>query len=417
MTERAHPKTILILTQVYVPDPTSLGQHMADAAEALAEAGHRVLVFTSRRGYEDWRVQYPAREVRGGVEVYRLPLSSFGKSSLALRILAGLLFVAQCTVRGLVVRRLAAVLVSTSPPMCSLAALVISWLRGVPIKFWVMDLNPDQMIAMGKLSPGSLPARCLNWLNRATLRRATDVVTLDPFMAESLNRKHDVTEKLHILPPWPHDDHLEVIDHEHNPFRREHGLEGRFVVMYSGNHGLNTPVTSILEAALRLADIEELVFVFIGAGLGKAEVDRVIAEHQPQNIRSLPYQPLSQIKYSLSAADVHLVTMLDLVVGVAHPCKVYGAMRLQRPVLLVGPEPSHVASLLDEYRNGWRVPGGDVDAAVSMIRSIVATDPAELAEMGRRGGAAVDARFSKERLAGRFLDVVQRGLGDVSAGG
>jgi glycosyltransferase involved in cell wall biosynthesis len=417
MTEQAPRKTILILTQVYVPDPTSLGQHMADAAEGLAERGHRVIVFTSRRGYDDWRVKYPAREVRGGVEVYRLPLSSFGKSSLALRLLAGLLFVAQCAARGLVVARLSAVLVSTSPPMCSLAALVISWLRGVPIKFWVMDLNPDQMIAMGKLSQGSLPARCLNWLNRATLRRAADVVTLDPFMAESLNRKHDVTEKLHILPPWPHDEHLEVIDHHDNPFRREHGLEGRFVVMYSGNHGLNTPVTTLLDAALRLADIPELVFMFIGGGLGKAAVERVIAEHQPSNIRSLPYQPLNQIKYSLSAADVHLVTMLDLLVGVAHPCKVYGAMRLQRPVLLVGPDPSHVASILGEYGNGWRVPGGDVDAAVSMIRRIVATDRDELAEMGRRGGAAVDARFSKEHLAARFLDVVERGLGEVSGPG
>ncbi len=408
MTRNTSQKTILILSQVYVPDPASVGQHMADAAEGLAERGYRVVVFTSRRGYDDWHVKYPARETRGGVEIVRLPFSSFGKASLVLRLLAALLFMVQCAVRGLVVRKLAAILVTTSPPMCSLAAVAVSMLRRVPIKFWVMDLNPDQLIEMGKLTERSFAARIFNSINRLILRRSADVVALDRFMADRLNRKYDVTEKLHIMPPWPHDDHLEVVDHAENPFRKEHGLEDKFVIMYSGNHGLTTPVTTILDAAIRLQDVDSLVFMFIGGG----HVERVIAEHHPTNIRSLPYQPLSQIKYSLSAADVHLVTMLDEVVGVIHPCKIYGAMSVHRPVLMVGPDPSHVTDILDEHRIGWRVPHGDVDAAVEVIRKILATDRDELAEMGRRAGQAVDAYFSKEHLATRFCDVLERGLGE-----
>lgn len=63
----------------------------------------------------------------------------------------------------------------------------------------------------------------------------------------------------------------------------------------------------------------------IGGGNGKKEVDDKIAAGA-RNILSLPYQPLEEIKFSLSAADVHVVSMGDDMVGIVHPCKVYGAM-------------------------------------------------------------------------------------------
>src|SRR5687768_15943333 len=45
-------KTLLILSQVFVPDPASVGQHMADVAAEMARRGHRVKVYASARGYE-----------------------------------------------------------------------------------------------------------------------------------------------------------------------------------------------------------------------------------------------------------------------------------------------------------------------------------------------------------------------------
>lgn len=404
------PQSLLVLSQVYPPDPASVGQHMADAAEAMAARGWRVVVYSANRGYDDPSVKYAPREQRNGVTVRRLGLSSFGKSSIALRLLAGTLFMIQCVARGLFVRRLGCILVSTSPPMCSVAAMLVGAVRRAPIKYWVMDLNPDQMIELNRITERSLPARLFNWLNRRILRRANDVIVLDRFMADRLNRKRDVRDKQTLLPPWPHDDHLEVVVHADNPFRREHGLDGKFVIMYSGNHGFSTPVGTVLEAALRLQDHPELVFMFIGGGVGKREVDDTIARHKPSNIRSLPYQPLSQIKYSLSAADVHLVSVGDTVVGVVHPCKVYGAMAVARPILLLGPDPCHVSDIVSEHGIGWHINHGDVDGAVETIERIIATPPGELQSMGLRARELVTSQFSKDRLCARFCDVLERGL-------
>ena len=405
----APPRTLLVLSQVYPPDPASVGQHIADAAEAMVARGWRVVTLAADRGYDDPSVKYPGREIRGGVKVRRLPLSSFGKSSIVLRLAAGTIFMFQCIGRGLFVRNMSAILVSTSPPMCSIAAMVIAWVRRVPIKYWVMDLNPDQMIVLGRLTERSLLARVFNFINRRILKRATDVIVLDRFMAERLARKQDVSSKQTLMPPWPHDDHLAVVDHADNPFRRSHELDGKFVVMYSGNHGYSTPITTVLQAALRLQDVKDLVFMFIGGGVGKKEVETTIAEHTPRNIISLPYQPLDQIKYSLSAADIHLVSVGDTVVGVVHPCKVYGAMAVARPILLLGPDPCHVSDLVNEHRLGWQITHGDVDAAVQTIGEIVATPTADLKAMGARGREVITTRLGKQVLCARFCDVLERG--------
>ncbi|MBL8758119.1 MAG: hypothetical protein JNK35_06795, partial [Phycisphaerae bacterium] len=119
------PKTFLIISQVYVPDPASVGQHVADAAAEMARRGYRVIVYASARGYDDPSRRYPAREHLNGVEVRRLPLSSFGKGSIAIRLLAQWIFLAQAVVRGLFTRGLAGVMVSTSPPFCGVGGAII----------------------------------------------------------------------------------------------------------------------------------------------------------------------------------------------------------------------------------------------------------------------------------------------------
>lgn len=401
------PTTILILSQVYPPDPASVGQHMADAAEELVRRGHRVVVLTADRGYDDPTLRYPAREVRGGVEVIRLPHCSFGKASIAIRLLGGVSFVLQAIWRGAWLDRVGAILVSTSPPMASMAALTLSGLRGAPVTYWVMDLNPDQLVALGMIAPTALPVRVFEWLNRRILRRARDVVVLDRYMAERVNAKVDVRNKLTILPPWPHEDHLEAIPHTANPFRAAQGLEGRCVLMYSGNHGPSNPIGTMLEALVRLQGEPRLVGMFIGGGIGKRDVEA----RRSDTIRSLPYQPLDQLRYSLSAADAHLVTVGNEIVGIVHPSKVYGALAVGRPIVLVGPARCHVADILAEARVGWRVDHGDVEGAMRVCLELLATPPEELAAMGARARALVAGRFSKAELCGRFCDLLEQAGG------
>jgi len=426
---RQSKRTILILSQVYVPDPASVGQHMADAAAEMVRRGWRVVVLTSARGYNDSKIRYAPREVIDGVEVVRLPLSSFGKKKFALRILAAVLFMVQTIWHGVFTRGLSgsrgkggAILVSTSPPMCIVAAMVIRVLRlgRVPIKFWVMDINPDQLISLGKIRPDSMPAKLMNMFNRMILKRASDVVVLDKFMAKTMNDKLEVTAKMAVLPPWPHEDSVEPVAHADNTFRHQHKLDGKRVFMYSGNHGIALPLETFLKAAVRFKDHPRAAFLFIGDGVRKKEVEATIEEYGLTNMVSLPYQPMSTLRYSLSAADAHLVSVGNESVGTIHPCKIYGAMAVARPIILLAPDPCHVSDLVSGERGqegqkqrspiGWHIPHGDVEAATRVIQEVLDAPEEKLGAMGDRARHVVETGLSKPTLCGAFCDVMERGL-------
>lgn len=404
----AKAPTLLIITQVYVPDPASVGQHVADVAAEMVRRGWRVVVYTSARGYDDPGRRYPSREHLDGVDVRRLPLSSFGKRSIPVRLLAQACFMVQAVALGLFIRRLGLVLVSTSPPFAGIGGTMLSWVRRVPLAWWVMDLNPDQMVASGKLSPRSVITKAFDWMNRVTLRRSRAVVVLDRFMRDRVIAKLDVSGKMHVLPPWPHEHVLKPMPSRPNAFRDEHGFGDAFVVMYSGNHGIQNPLKTLLDAARALEQRDDLLFVFVGGGAGKHEVDRRIAEGAT-NIRSLPFQPLARIGTSLSSADVHVVSLADEAVGVIHPCKIYGAMAIGRPVVFFGPEASHVGDMFRAGDIGRIVAHGDTQAAVGAIRELASMGDAGRQAMGRRATEIVSESFSSGELLARFCDI----LGDA----
>lgn len=396
---------LLLVSQVYLPDPAAVGQYMADVAEEMTREGWRVTVLTSQRGYDDPNQVFPRSETLNGVTVKRLPFSSFGKKTILHRLVGQFLFCLQASLRGIFCGRLDSILVTTSPPVGGMVGWFISLLRRVLFHFWVMDLNPDQAIAQGVVGENSLPARVFNFLNRRLLKRATSIIALDDFMAKNVRRKlNGLEDKLHVIPPWPMEDVLERIPRHQNPFIKEHQLEDKIVLMYSGNHSPVHPLATFLEASKAFTDDPRIVFFFIGGGKGKEEVDQFIADEQPKNVVSLPYQPLDRIKYSLSAGDVHLVSMGEPMIGCVHPCKFYGSLSLAKPLIYLGPKCSHIGKIIDETQNGWQIDHQETETLISKIK-IAATTP-DLDAIGQRGHQKILSDLSRRNLCSRFCKII-----------
>ena len=372
----------------------------------MARRGWRVVVYTASRGYDDPTVTYPRRENIDGVEVIRLPFSSLGKGSMGVRLLGQVVFLVQAVVRAMFVKDVGCLLVTTAPPIASAAGWFLSVLRRLPVTYWVMDLNPDQVVRMGLLPARSLPVRVFEFLNRLILNRASHVVALDRFMAELVRRKVDVSHKMFVVPPWPLEHHLEPVARDENRFRKRHGLEGKVVVMYSGNHSPANPLATILAAAERLKSDSRFAFAFVGGGKGKREVEEAIARGAI-NIFSFPYQRLEDLGESLSAGDIHVVSVGDAVVGVVHPCKIYGAMAVGRPVLTLGPAECHLADLVDRFAIGFHVAHGDVDAAVKALVHLAGLPAGDLAAMGRRGRDGIERELTQASLRAKVCDVLE----------
>jgi hypothetical protein len=226
-----------------------------------------------------------------------------------------------------------------------------------------MDLNPDQAIAAGWLRKESWTGRILSRVLLYSLDRAERIVALDRFMRKRIINKGVPADKVAIIPPWSHDEAVRYDEAGREAFRKEHGLAGKYVVMYSGNHSPCHPLDTLLEAARELRGRADVTFCFVGGGSEFRKVQQFAAAHDLLNIHALPYQPLERLSASLSAADLHLVVMGDPFVGIVHPCKVYNIVALGIPWMYVGPAPSHVT----ELGAGGHFSHGDVGGVVGFI--------------------------------------------------
>jgi colanic acid biosynthesis glycosyl transferase WcaI len=397
---------VLIVSQVYVPDPAAVGQHMHDLARALVAHGAEVHVIASANGYADPRQRYPRDEVRDGVQIRRLPLSSFGKGGIAVRLAGGVSFLAQASLGGLRLPRVDHVVVTTSPPMAGVLGVALARMRRASLFYWVMDINPDQVVRTGRMAPGAPAVRSFEAMNRLILAAADRVVTLDEYMRRTLLDKGADAARVEVLPPWqPIETPARPLPHADNPFRREQGWGDRFVLMYSGNLSPVHPVRTVVEAVARLRDDPRLLLSFVGGGNGLPQVRRLVEQHGLDNVRFLPYQPLERLHQSLSAADAHLVSMGDEMVGVVHPSKIYGAMAVGRPVLFLGPEHCHVGDLLQRHQCGLHVEHGDVEGAVRAITALLDMPAQQREQLGLRaqGGAR---EHDTERVQQRLCELI-----------
>jgi colanic acid biosynthesis glycosyl transferase WcaI len=396
---------VLLLNQCFYPDHVSSAQHLTDLALGLAEAGHEVVAVAASRGYDNPERRFPVRETWQGVEIHRIWTPGLGKKAKWRRYVDFATFWMNATLILLRLRRFDVTVCLTSPPLISSLGTMMAVIKGGAVVPWVMDLNPDEAVAAGWLKAGGLPERIMTALQKWSFRRAARIVALDRFMAERLRAKEVAAEVIHVDAPWSHDDAVRWDAPGREAFRSAHGLAGKFVVMYSGNHSPCHPLDSVLEAARELAGHGTLHFLFVGGGSEHGKVKAFAERHGLKNITCLPYQPKEALSASLSSADLHLVVMGTPFVGIVHPCKIYNILALGLPFLGIGPQECHLSDLaarLPDQRYARIGRHGDVPGLVQVLRAAAEAGPLPPSEASR----ALAAEFSQSCLRPRLIDVI-----------
>jgi len=299
------------------------------------------------------------------------------------------------------------VITLTSPPLLSVLGAALARLRGARLALWMMDLNPDEAVAAGCLRSGSPVERVLRALLRFSLRASDRVIVLDRFMRDRIEEYGTPADKISVVAPWPQSDDVAYDAAGRAEFRKRHGLEDKFVVMYSGNHSPCHPLDTLLEAARELAARKEIAFCFAGGGVEFEKVRRFAEAHSLDNVVCMGYRPLSELSASLSGADLHVVVMGDAFVGIVHPCKVYNILTLGIPLLYVGPEPSPITETVARIGSSypvWSARHGELGRVASSILSAATAGEQRFAV-----NAAIAGEFAQDYLVSRFLAALPLG--------
>jgi putative colanic acid biosynthesis glycosyltransferase WcaI len=346
--------------------------------------------------------------------VERLWAPAESGSGLVRKVVAAVWFQICASFRALLSREPCDVLLTVStPPMCHVAGVVVSRLRRVTHVFWCADVHPESLIAMGALSAGSRMARLLGSASRWALQRCDAIIVVGRCMRELLISRGADPNRVVTLPMWQRDGLANSPDRTMvNALQSDLRLNGRFVVMYSGNLGRMHHFATILNAAERLRDDADFVFLFSGAGPGLEQLRQQAAVCAGDQIRIHPLFPEQFLPEALALASVHVITLRNSAAGVSVPGKLYGAMAAGRPVIFLGPAHSEVAMTIQEEGCGFVIAASDATSLVEVLRQLRA-HPAIADALGRRGRDAFQKRYCQSRRCAQFSQTIERAMSKI----
>ena len=395
---------ILILNQYFRPDQAASAHRLTDLAEDLAR-DHEVIALVGRPSYnqtpDDPSTSAPSPNIR----IRYVPSTSFARYRSWQRVLNYLTYLGGTLALGLTGPRPDVIVAATDPPMVSVVAAWISRLRGVPFVHLLWDVQPDVAIAAGLIPPGPVP-RLLARLNRAAIRRAAVVVPPTRAMADTAIALGVQAARVHTISHWEDLDIVRLRP-KRNAFSIAHGLADRFVVMYSGNHGLTQELDRYLALADRLRDLQDVLLVFVGDGASKRTLRTRVDELRLGNVKLMPYASRDALADSLASADVCLAPLGAGLTRFMLPSKLYTILACGRPFIAAIDASSDLRVLAERHRCGFVVEPGDVDAIAERVRWLHA-HPDERREMGARARLAAEAHYARTVVTPQFAALLKR---------
>jgi colanic acid biosynthesis glycosyl transferase WcaI len=390
---------LLVLNQYYWPGVEATAQLLTELCEALAGEMDVRVVTGVLHGHEN----EPRDLVHNGVRVIRVPSTSYERSKLAARASNYITYLGNSLLRSLRGSRPDVVLCMTDPPIIADIALVVARRYRAPLVVISQDVFPEIAVQLKRLENPVL-MRLLRSLVSLYLRRADRVVAIGDTMKKRLEEKGARPERVRVIPNWVDTKRLRPAE-DGNEWATGVGLDGKFVVMHSGNVGHAQDLDSLIRSATFLRDLDDLRIAIIGMGARHAELVALSEQLEVDQVRFLYYQSREVLPHSLSAADVHVVGLASGLAGYVVPSRLYGILAVARPVIVAADAESETAQVVEEAGCGIVVPPGRPELLARAIRD--AHDGVyDLDAMGARGREWVEREADRSVAVRRYRDLL-----------
>lgn len=403
---------ILFLADNFPPEKNAQASRVYERAVHWVEWGHQVTVITCAPNFPEGKV-YPGYRNRwyqteeiAGIRVVRVKTFVAANKGAVLRIIDFLSYMITAFVAGLFQRQ-PDVVVATSPQFfAAVAGWALSRCRRRPFVFELSDLWPDSIVAVGAMR-ASLPIHLLEKFELFLYRQSAEVVALTNAFKQNLVRRGIPAGKISVVTngvdlsrfsPRPRDQQLAA----------EWGIgPDDFVVAYIGTLGMAHGLDNVLDTAQATSN-PRVKFLLVGPG---AERDSLIGEAKQRNLSNVifvPPQPKERMPAFWSLAHVALVHLKNTpLFSTVIPSKIFEAMGMGRPILLVSPKGEAFDIVVSEKVGLW-VPPADPSALAEAIEKF-ASDPEFLRKIASNSAEAA-ASHSRERQAREMLASLQHAV-------
>lgn len=394
-------KKLLIYAHYYVPDVASTGQILRELAEGMLDTFDItvICVVPSYGGtIEDkYKTKKYYKESINGVRVLRIRVPEFSKANKKSRIknILGYFFGAMSATFK-VGKQDYVFSISQPPILGGLLGVWGKWIKRAKFIYNIQDFNPEQVMAVD-YSKNKLILKFMMFFDKFSCKRSNLIITVGRDLVETVQKrfKGKKIPKTVMINNWIDEKEIYPVEADHPKiiaFKKKYGLDGKFVIMYSGNIGLYYDLENLLKviekfkSGTKAADGSDVVFAFVGAGSVLEKLMNYKESNHMDNVVFIPYQDKADLIYSLNSGDVHWVVNSKGIKGVSCPSKYYGCASVMAPVLGVLEKDSEIRCIIEETQGGLCSEPGDYEAVEQNIRWFIENaGTGKMVEMGKRG--------------------------------
>lgn len=403
-------KKLLIYAHYYIPDTASTGQILRELAEGMLDTFDItvICVVPSYLGtIEDkYKTQKYYKEEINGVKVLRIRVPEFSKTNKISRIknILGYFFGAMAATFK-VGKQDYVFSISQPPILGGLIGVWGKWIKHAKYIYNIQDFNPEQTMVVG-YSKNMLVLKVMMWFDKFSCKRSNLIITVGRDLVETMLKrfKDKKVPKTVCINNWIDEKEIYPLpqdDEKVMAFKKRYDLDGKFVIMYSGNIGLYYDLENIIKVVEKFRDAKtpdgrDVVFTFVGAGSVLDKLVLYTKEKNMDNVIFIPYQYKADLNYSLNAGDVHWCVNAKGIKGVSCPSKYYGLAAAGKPVLGVLEHDSEIQWLIEQSGNGLCCEPGNYEDIEKMISWFIEkSGTEELTDIGRKGRVYLEKNLTK----------------------
>ncbi len=402
---------ILYFSQYFPPEVGATQTRAYEMSRYLAEQGHSVTVITEIPNHpsgiipQAYKGRLSERRKESGVDVLRLWVWASPEKTFKSRMRFYLSYMGMAALAGSLLRGKYDVVIATSPPLfVGTAGLFVAIVRRIPFVFEVRDLWPESAVALGELS-SKKAIRLAGKLEALLYWRASRVICVTEGICSRLLQRGVPERKVALIPNGANTDLFTYNETSAQSLASTFGLDGKFVALYAGIHGIAQGLETVLEAAHILRGRDDIVFLFVGEGPKKVELLQRKETMGLPNVLFLPEVPTLEMPGYLSMAGCAIVPLRDeaLFRG-ALPSKMFEAWSCGRPVVLS--VAGEAAGLLTKAGGGIVVtPEHPREMADAILH--LAENRQDATQMGQSGAAFVRSYYSRRDQARKLENLLQ----------
>lgn len=294
----------------------------------------------------------------------------------------------------------------SSPPFIGWMGCFLS--KIAPTLYNAQDLFPDTLIKIKGYSKYNPLIKFLRYMERKVYEKNTRIVTISKEMKNTISAENCPKEKIDVIYNWADTEQINHVEKEKNNLMDELNIpKNRFIVSYAGDIGLFQGWPVIIEAAKKVyANNSDILFVIIGSGSYKAQLQKQVKQEELEFVKILPLQSADRVSEIYSIGDLELVSIEPGLSKMALPSKTFVIMSAGSAILSLVDQTSDIASFIKERNIGYTLEHGNADALTQTI--LMAYNNREsLCEMGKNARKFAEENTSRKTQTKKYYLILK----------